>query len=294
MIVEKCYSRINWLNKSVSLTTPLGATNLNKMDKAIETIDNEVVAISAETKAIDEAKVNADQLNSMIVDFGYNDTTGVMTLTRYDGTTLVVDTAIEKMAVNFLYDAEKEQLVITLEDGTKQYVDMSALITQYEFDNTDTIALTVGENGHISASIRSGSITREMLSSDFLSAITTSENNAAASASQAKSSEENAAIDAKLSQSYAVGGSGIRDGEDTDNSKYYKEQAELSATQSSDLLEDIKKEHTDTLKDIEDAVSGKIADFKVDLETGHLLYTGGAFNFKVNDDNGHLNWEVAI
>ena len=120
-----------------------------------------------------------------------------------------------------------------------------------------------------------------------------SEQNAATSASQAKSSEENAAIDAKLSQSYAVGGSGIRDGEDTDNSKYYKEQAELSATQSSNLLEDIKKEHTDTLKDIEDAVSGKIADFNVDLETGHLLYTGGAFNFKVND-NGHLNWEVAI
>ena len=87
-------------------------------------------------------------------------------------------------------------------------------------------------------------------------------------------------------------GRGVRDGEDTDKSEYYKKQAELSATQSSDLLEDIKKEHTDTLKDIEDAVSGKIADFKVDLETGHLLYTGGAFNFTVN--NGHLNWEVAI
>ena len=119
-----------------------------------------------------------------------------------------------------------------------------------------------------------------------------SEQNASTSASQAKSSEENAAIVAELSQSYAVGGSGVRDGEDTDNSKYYKEQAELSATQSSDLLEDIKKEHTDTLKDIEDAVSGKIAEFKADLETENLLYTGGAFNFTVN--KGHLNWEVAI
>ena len=271
------------MNKSESLTTPLGA---------LKTIDSEVVSIATEIVSIGSSKADADQLNHMIIDFAYDDKTGVMTLTRYDGTTLVIDTAIEKMAVNFLYDAEREQLIITLEDGTKQYVDMSALITQYEFDSTDTIALTVGENGHISASIRNGSITREMLSSDFLSAITTSENNAAASASQAKSSEENAAIDAKLSQSYAVGGSGIRDGEDTDNSKYYKEQAEMSATQSSDLLKDIKKEHTDTLKDIEDAVNGKIADFKVDLETGHLLYTGGAFNFHVN--NGHLNWEVAI
>ena len=293
------------MNKSESLNTPLGATNLNKMDKALKTIDSEVVSIATEIVSIGSSKADADQLNHMIIDFAYDDKTGVMTLTRYDGTTLVIDTAIEKMAVNFLYDAEREQLIITLEDGTKQYVDMSALITQYEFDNTDTIALTVGENGHISASIRNGSITREMLSSDFLSAITTSENNAAASASQAKSSEENAAIDAKLSQSYAVGGSGIRDGEDTDNSKYYKEQAEMSASEASRLLEDTRVEHTgaiedivskkqDVLESIDNATSGKIAEFHMDLETGHLLYTGGAFNFKVNDDNGHLNWEVAI
>ena len=150
-------------------------------------------------------------------------------------------------------------------------------------------ALTAAHNAKISEDNAKSSETN---ASNSASNASQSEQNAATSASQAKSSEENAAIDAKLSQSYAVGGSGVRDGEDTDNSKYYKEQAELSATQSSNLLEDIKKEHTDTLKDIEDAVSGKIADFKVDLETGHLLYTGGAFNFHVN--NGHLNWEVAI
>ena len=84
MTVEKCYSRINWLNKSVSLTTPLGATNLNKMDKAIEIIDNEVVAISAKIGSLDGTKVNEDQNSNMIVDFAYDDKTGVMTLTRYD------------------------------------------------------------------------------------------------------------------------------------------------------------------------------------------------------------------
>ena len=155
--------------------------------------------------------------------------------------------------------------------------------------NSASSASVSSENAATSASNAAKSETNASTSA---SNALQSEQNAVTSASQAKSSEENAAIDAKLSQSYAVGGSGIRGGEDTDNSKYYKEQAELSATQSSDLLEDIKKEHTDTLKDIEDAVSGKIADFKVDLETGHLLYTGGAFNFHVN--NGHLNWEVAI
>lgn len=155
--------------------------------------------------------------------------------------------------------------------------------------NSASSASVSAENAATSASNAAKSETNASTSS---SNALQSEQNAATSASQAKSSEKNAAMVAKLSQSYAVGGSGVRDGEDTDNSKYYKEQAELSATQSSNLLEDIKKEHTDTLKDIEDAVSGKIADFKVDLETGHLLYTGGAFNFHVN--NGHLNWEVVI
>ena len=155
--------------------------------------------------------------------------------------------------------------------------------------NSASSASVSSENAATSASNAAKSETNASASA---SNALQSEQNAATSASQAKSSEENAAIYVQLSQSYAVGGSGVRDGEDTDNSKYYKEQAELSATQSFDLLKDIKKEHTDTLKDIEDAVSGKIADFKVDLETGHLLYTGGAFNFTVN--NGHLNWEVAI
>ena len=105
------------MNKSESLTTPLGATNLNKMDKALKTIDSEVVSIATEIVSIGSSKADADQLNHMIIDFAYDDKTGVMTLTKYDGTTLVIDTAIEKMAVNFLYDAEREQLIITLEDG---------------------------------------------------------------------------------------------------------------------------------------------------------------------------------
>ena len=124
------------------------------------------------------------------------------------------------------------------------------------------------------------------------------------SADSAGTSKTNADLSAKIAQSYSVGGSGIRDGEDTDNSKYYKEQAEMSASEASRLLEDTRVEHTgaiedivskkqDVLESIDNATSGKLAEFHMDLETGHLLYTGGAFNFKVND-NGHLNWEVAI
>lgn len=235
MAVIKVYTRINWLNKSESLTTPLGKTNLNKMDKAINLIDDEVVSMSAKIDEIDTTKVSADQLNNMVTDVSFNDKNGVISITKHNGTVLNIDTAMEKIAVNFEYNAQTQQLILTLENGEKQYIDMSALITQYEFKVTDTIAFNVDSDGKVSASIKSGSITKAMLSSEVISAITLSENNAAASAQAAAQSATNAELDAKLSQSYSVGKSGIRDGEDTDNSKYYSEQAKKYADKAQEI-----------------------------------------------------------
>lgn len=236
MAVIKVYNRINWLNKSESLTTPLGKTNLNKMDKAIDTIDNEVVSISATAESLDTTKADRDQLNNMITDIAINDKNGVISITKYNGTVLNIDTAMEKIAVNFEYNAQTQQLILTLENGEKQYIDMSALITQYEFKGTDTIAFSIDSSGKVSASIKSGSITKAMLSSEVMSAITLSESNAVASAQAAAQSATNADMDAKLSQSYSVGKSGIRDGEDTDNAKYYSEQAEKFAKEAEDIV----------------------------------------------------------
>lgn len=286
MSYASCYTRINWLNKSESLTTPLGKTNLNKMDKAIKTIDDEMVSISAEMVSMETSKVDYSQIKNMIVDFAYDDKTGVMTLTKYDGTSILVDTAIEKMAVNFTYDAKKQQLIVTLEDGSVQYVDLSALITQFEFDNTDTIAFMVGEDGQISASIRDGSITTAMLSSDILATIITAESKAVAAANTAAQSANNAAIDAKMSQSYAVGESGIRDGEKYDNSKYYQSLAKSYCEDTQKLCSDQKS----TLNEINKKLS--LAEFDVD-ETGNLIYTdNSAYDFIVND-NGELEWRVS-
>ena len=75
-----------------------------------------------------------------------------------------------------------------------------------------------------------------MLSSEVISAITLSENNAAASAQAAAQSATNSELDSKMSQSYAVGKSGIRDGEDTDNSKYYSEQAKNYADKAQEIV----------------------------------------------------------
>jgi len=56
---------------------------------------------------------------------------------------------------------------------------------------------------------------------------------ASASASSASTSATNASNSATEAESYAKGGTGSRQGEDTDNAKYYKEQADASATNAS-------------------------------------------------------------
>lgn len=64
--------------------------------------------------------------------------------------------------------------------------------------------------------------------------VSTSTDNAKYYKEQADTSATSAATNAVAAESYAVGGTGSRTGEDTDNAKYYKEQADLSADDADD------------------------------------------------------------
>lgn len=219
------YTRIYWYNKSDNLTTPLGKTNLNKMDSAIKTLDGRTVELYTETVRLNTAKADKSQLNGMVTNWQVDNKTGIVTLTKYDGTKISINTALNQLAVNFEYNSATQQLIITQTDGTKKIVDMSALITQYEFLDSDTITFEVQSDGKIKAIVRGGSIKEEHLDPDYLAEIKVEIAKAQGYVKDAQDSADNAAYDAKLSQSYAVGKSGIREGEDTDNSKYYSEQA---------------------------------------------------------------------
>ena len=214
---SKIFNRINWLNRP-STNTPLNATNLNAGDSAIDKLDDRIITL-------DTVKADMQVVNGMVADVSLNSNTGVITVTYKNGSHVDYDTNLEKIAVNFSYDYVNQRLVLTLSDGSKQYVDMSALITQYEFKDSTTIALSVDSTGKISASIKNGSITDAMLETGYLANIKVEVAKAEAAASQAQSSETSSDYNAKLSRSYAIGGSGIREGEDTDNAMYYYEQA---------------------------------------------------------------------
>lgn len=193
--MDKAYSRIVWQNQP-STATALGATNLNKTDVALNTIDDRVVGM-------DTSKANQSTVNNVVQSITFNSSNGVLTVTKVNGTSTTIDTKLEKLAVNFVYNPTTQQLDITLDDGTVQHVDMSALVTQYEFLPTDTISWTIESDGKIKAGIIHGSITGEHLQPDYLADIIVQANIATTQAGIAVSAAEDAANSAAMASEYS-------------------------------------------------------------------------------------------
>lgn len=232
--MNKTYGRINWENYP-SDETPLNESNLNKIDVATDEIDNRVITL-------DTTKATKEEVSTLVQDVTFEEKTGIITITKKNGSKITIDTQMEKIAVNFSYNAETQQIILTLIDGTRQYIDLSALITQYEFLDSDTVAFSIDSTGKVSAIVKEASIQEKHLQPNYLadikvevakaqasqSAAAKSESNAKASETAATASESNAAASATKAQSYATGGTNSRTGEDTDNAKYYSQQSAQS------------------------------------------------------------------
>ena len=275
------YSRINWLNKSDSPTTPLGKTNLNRMDSAIYNIAENLDVVRNDLSSGKFDKADASKV--IVGEPTWDSNTGILKFQFYDGTQFLVDFNIEKIPVSFSMDSAGV-ITMTTSDGTQWTANIGDAVPEYSFDDSDTIAFHTGydwdtskyssidsygyappDNWAVSenkdkvyidrssgiayicaydgkkyflmtdqlqrggkdrrfcAEIRSGSISEKHLRPDYLADITAQAGNAAASAKAASDFADDADFDAKLARSYAVGGSGVRQGEDGDNAKKYKE-----------------------------------------------------------------------
>ena len=235
--MQKAYSRINWENYP-SEQTPINESNLNRMDSALDEVDDRVITL-------DTTKAAITDISTLVESVTVDDATGEITLTKYNGSTTVIQTTLNKIAVNFSYDYATQDLILTLNDGTEARISLAALIQNNEFDDTPTIDFTVSQTGHVSAIVVEHSIGDEHLRTDYLADIRVSEANAAQSATDAEAHKLNAEAWAdgqkggvnipstdpqynnnslyysRISSSYAKGQTGLRTGEDTDNSSYY-------------------------------------------------------------------------
>lgn len=213
---EKKYNRINWRN-SPSTATAVGATNLNRMDVFLNEVDNALITMEA-------AKLNIATANSMIASITFDKDKGLMTVRELNGTTYTYDWNVEKIPVSFSL-SEDGILTMTTQDGTQFTANIADLIKDYVFDDSDTIAFTKefrteDDAYHIGASVKNGSIKAEHLDPDYRADIQNFSNVAQTAANDSLSYS-------KASKRWAVGDQAY-EGSDIDNSKYYKEQAEIA------------------------------------------------------------------
>lgn len=234
--MNKVYARINWENYP-SENTPLNESNLNKIDYGLNEVDNRVIEL-------DTTKVSSSALSDNIKSWSMDETTGIITIEKYSGEKVLFDLNIEKIPVSFTL-SDDGILTMTTDDGTKFTADIGSMIPVLTFNDSETIAVSVtgtGVNKTYSFSIKNGSVTGDMLETNYLSNINVKVAEAEGYANTSSTNATESGNSAALSESWAVGGTGIRDGENTNNAKYYAEQAaavsnvEIATTEKAGLV----------------------------------------------------------
>lgn len=231
--MNKIYSRIDWKNYP-NTSTALNETNLNRMDKAIDDLDNRVIEQ-------DSTKANQTTVNNMVKNWTMDETTGVITVEKQDGSKIMFDLNIEKIPVTFEL-SPSGILTMTTSDGTQFTANIGSMIPVLTFNESDQIAVSVsgsGVNKTYSFTVKDGSITESKLQPNYLADIKSESAKATTAAelakeksdlaieseNNAKQYKESAESSAKLSQSYAIGETNSRENENIDNSRYYSQQA---------------------------------------------------------------------
>lgn len=274
MALSKIYSRINWEN---SPNTLLNERNLNRMDLALYELDNRVISQEA-------TKANKTSLNNLISDWTVDEETGIITVTKYDGSKIMFDLNIEKIPVNFVL-SDDGILTMTTDDGTAFSANIGAMIPVLTFEDSDTIAVSVtgaGVNKTYSFSIKANSVTADMLQPDYLAEVQTAAGQASVAASEAVQSAAISADKATLAKSYASGGTGTRPGEDKDNAYYYMTQAKK---QTGDI--------PTFLSQLEDDI-GFITEEEVNERLGDADISGigdGTVTGAIEKVNNNLQWK---
>lgn len=205
--MNKLYTRIEWENFP-SEKSPLNEANLNRMDLALDNMDNRVIEM-------DSTKVNVEVANTLIKNWTMDEATGVITVEKLNGEKIIFDLNTEKIPVAFKL-SEDGILTMTTDDGTQFTANIGAMIPILTFEDSDTIVVSVegtGVNKTYSFSIKAGSVTEDKLQPNFLADVKTevakaqaSQESAAQSASDASSAASAAAIsesNAKTSETEA-------------------------------------------------------------------------------------------
>ena len=226
------------LVKTLAIDLNTGVFTITKKDGTVETIDTTLEKVPTNFAFVEEngmyyLKVtNTDgtstqvDVTTLFNDYTFNNTDSIAFSTVKDGNEATITAEIRDASIGI------EKLSLTAVSQLEGYVSsasqsaQTAITKANEASESATSALNSANNA---ATYASSSQTSANNAATSATSAQTSANNAATSASSASSSAANATSQATLSQSWAVGNTGARDGENTNNAKYWAEQAQASA-----------------------------------------------------------------
>lgn len=125
--------------QNISVQYGVGTETLqDALDNVVSDINNRY------TKNEVDASIGSN-INSLIANAEYNESTGVFTFTRKDGSSVVIDTVIEKVPASMALVNEPDgsvSLVIRNQDGSQTKTNVTSLIEDTVINSSDTINAT--------------------------------------------------------------------------------------------------------------------------------------------------------
>ena len=149
-LAEKLNQQVSDIDTAIQAATSNGGQNISvQYGVGIETLqgalDNVVSDINNRyTKNEVDASIGSNT-NSLIANAEYNESTGVFTFTRKDGSSVVIDTVIEKVPASMALVNESGgsvSLVVTNQDGSTTKTNVTSLIEDTVINSSDTVNAT--------------------------------------------------------------------------------------------------------------------------------------------------------
>ena len=277
--MEKAYSRINWKNGSRSTDTPLNETNMNLMDSAIDVIDGRVCQHDAQIQTLQGYETRAAQSAAEALQSAQDSedsaTDSANSATEASQSASASALSASSASASATSASQSASSASTSETNASQS-EANALASEQNAKTSEDNAKESEENAE---TYQNNALIYKDLAYGYKNEAQSADMSAQQSASNASTSETNASASATLSQSYAVGGTNTRTGEDTDNAKYYKEQAQQIADNFTIDNETPTFTQASTRANINSGetistIMGKIKKFFADLKT--VAFTGNA------------------
>ena len=250
------------LVKTLDIDLNTGVFTITKKDGTVETIDTTLEKVPTNFAFVEENGMyylrvtNTDgtstqvDVTTLFNDYTFNNSDSIAFSTVKDGNEATITAEIRDASIGI------EKLSLTAVSQLEGYVSSASQSAQ----TATTKANEASESATSALNSANTAVNAANNAATSATSAQTSANNAATSASSASSSAANATSQATLSQSWAVGNTGARDGENTNNAKYWAEQARDSS-QGGDMKKSVYDADGDGIVDDAEKLGGQLPSY---------------------------------